>query len=77
MIWNYNHTKQARCDIISSFKSLNYKTLEPRIFTALYDPEKHLQFKNIKEPYDILPNIVNCDRMKDFPVDYDGAVAVP
>lgn len=74
---NYDNTKIARCDIISSFKPANYKALQPKTFIGKYDATKHLQFKNVKEPYDILPNIVNCDRMKDFPADYDGIVAVP
>ena len=74
---NHDNTKSARCGIVSSFKPANCKTLQSKTFTGKYDATKHLQFKNVKEPYDILPNLVNCDKMKDFPTDYDGIVAVP
>ena len=76
-IWNHDNTKGARCNIISSFKPVDIQQLASMTFTGKYDKSKHLHFKNIKEPYDILLDIVNCDKMKDFPTDYDGIVAVP
>lgn len=43
--------------------------------SAKYDPARHRMFIDAEtgEPTDV----VNCDRFKDFPVDWPGLVAIP
>lgn len=73
-IWNEDHTRQAACVVISTIKPEGIEKADIEL-SARYDPAVHKMFVDAEtgEP----TGVVNCDRMKDFPIDWLGLVAVP
>lgn len=73
-IWNEDRTHNAKCVIVSTIKPEGAQKADIEL-SAKYDPAKHKMFIDAEtgEPTDV----VNCDRFKDFPVDWPGLVAIP
>lgn len=73
-IWNEDRTRQAACVVISTIKPEGVEKVGIEL-SAKYDPAKHKMFIDAEtgEP----TGVVNCDRFKDFPVDWPGLVAIP
>ena len=73
-IWNEDHTRQAACVVVSTIKPEGVQKVDIEL-SAKYDQAKHKMFIDAEtgEP----TGVVNCDRFKDFPVDWPGLVAIP
>ena len=73
-IWNEDRTRSAACVVISTIKPEGVEKVDIEL-SAKYDPAKHKMFINVETGKPT--GVVNCDRFKDFPVDWPGLVAVP
>lgn len=73
-IWNEDHTRQAPCVVISTIKPESVQKVDIEL-SAKYDPAKHRMFIDAETGKPT--GVVNCDRFKDFPVDWPGLVAIP
>lgn len=73
-IWNEDRTRAAACVVISTIKPEGVEKVDIDL-SAKYDPARHKMFINVETGKPT--GVVNCDRFKDFPVDWPGLVAVP
>ena len=73
-IWNTGHTRQAACVVISTIKPNGVQKVDINL-SAKYDPAKHKMFLDAETGKPT--GVVNCDRFKDFPIDWPGLVAIP
>ena len=74
-VWSQGGDRLAKCLVISTIRpepDIGKVDIELR---AKYDPAVHKMFVDADTGKPT--GIVNCDRLKDFPVDWPGLVAVP
>lgn len=73
-IWNEDRTHNAKCVVVSTIKPEGVQKADIEL-SAKYDPAKHKMFIDVETG--MPTDVVNCDKFKDFPVDWPGLVAIP
>ena len=74
----FNHIKNGRVFVESSVKFVTtFTTKRPTVLTDSVFTEKYIGNEFNYSFLDNHPGIINIDKLKDIPVDYEGLMAVP